>query len=220
MRSLLKSVVKVSVFVALAAVAAGQTGNVEAGKAAYAKSCRSCHGADGQGNPNMARRLGVTIRDLRVPDVQKATDEVWRKDIVQGVGKMDPSDDVSPADVTNIIAFMRAMAPQTGAPSTTAAVTTAAPPSQAGPKGDSEAGKPLYARECRSCHGASGEGNPNMARRLGVAIRSLAIPEVQKATDEEWRKDIVQGIGKMDATPGLSPSDVNNVIAFVRSLKK
>jgi hypothetical protein len=36
----------------------------------------------------MVLRLGP-MRDLRSPEVQKATDEEWRKIIVQGVGKMD-----------------------------------------------------------------------------------------------------------------------------------
>ena len=91
---------------------AAQNGDVEAGKIVYAKNCRSCHGANGEGNPNMAKKLKVAIKDLRLPEVRKATDADWRKDIVKGVGKMDPTEDVSDQDVTNVIAFMRAMAPK------------------------------------------------------------------------------------------------------------
>ena len=64
-----------------------------------------------------------------------------------------------------------------------------------------------------------GEGNANMARKLGVTLKNLASPEVQKASDEEWRKAIVAGVGKMDPMPELSPADVVNVMAFMRSLK-
>lgn len=197
-------------------VATAQTrGDVEKGKAAYGESCRSCHGANGEGNQAMARRQKVTIRDLKSPDVQKQTDDVWRDQIVRGVGKMNPTEDVTPADVTNIIAFMRSLAPNANS----AASSAPAAPRPAAPEGDAVAGRAVYARECRSCHGASGEGNPAMAKRLGVAIRPLGGAEVQKQTDEDWRKAIVDGIGKMYATPDISPADVANTIAFMRTLK-
>lgn len=37
-------------FVSLAGLAVG-SGNAQAGKAVFDKSCKTCHGADGQGNP-------------------------------------------------------------------------------------------------------------------------------------------------------------------------
>lgn len=92
-------------------LAEAQTGNVAAGKEAYAENCRSCHGPNGEGNPNMAKKLGVEIRDLRLPAVQKSTDEVWRKQILEGVGKMNATEDIKPKEVTDIIAFMRSLAP-------------------------------------------------------------------------------------------------------------
>jgi len=58
-----------------------------------------------------------------------------------------------------------------------------------------------------------------MAKRLGVAIRPLGGADVQKQTDEDWRKAIVDGIGKMNPTPDISPTDVANTIAFMRTLK-
>src|SRR5262245_58754541 len=124
----------------------------------------------------MARRQKVTIRDLKSPEVQKQTDSVWRDQIVRGVGTMGPTEDVSPADVTNIIAFMRSLAPNAN-PAASSTPTTAQPTS---PAGDAVAGQAVYRRECRSCHGANGEGNPAMAKRLGVAIRGLGSADVQK----------------------------------------
>src|SRR5713101_9917833 len=106
-------------------------GDVEKGKAAYAESCRSCHGANGEGNQAMARRQRVTIRDLKSPEVQKQSDDVWRDQIVRGVGKMNPTEDVTPADVTNIIAFMRSLAPNANS----AASSAPAAPRPAAPEG-------------------------------------------------------------------------------------
>jgi len=128
---------------------------------------------------------------------------------------MNPTEDVTPADVNEhhrVHAIARAQC-QFRASSAPAA------PRPAAPEGDAVAGRAVYARECRSCHGASGEGNPAMAKRLGVAIRPLGGAEVQKQTDEDWRKAIVDGIGKMYATPDISPTDVANTIAFMRTLK-
>src|SRR5712691_244110 len=132
-------------------VATAQTrGDVEKGKAAYGESCRSCHGANGEGNQAMARRQKVTIRDLKSAEVQKQSDEVWRDQIVRGVGTMNPTEDVTPADVTNIIAFMRSLAPPGPRGSAPAAT-----PSPAAASGNAVAGQAVYASECRSCHGAN-----------------------------------------------------------------
>jgi len=207
--------VLVAVVAAAQCLAFGQAGgNVEAGKAAYNKACKSCHGQNGEGNPAIARKLKVTLKDLRAADVQKRDDDAWRKQIVEGVGKMDPTEDVATDDVTNIIAFSRSLAPSQSPGSSGPPV-----PLAAAAAGDAAAGRSVYASECKSCHGANGEGNPTMAKKLKVAIRDLRLAEVQKQTDDEWKKDILQGVGKMDPTPDLPPADVANVIAFVRTLK-
>ena len=45
-------------------------GDAAAGKAFYDKSCKSCHGADGTANPNIAKMMKVEIKDLGSADVQ------------------------------------------------------------------------------------------------------------------------------------------------------
>jgi mono/diheme cytochrome c family protein len=85
--------------------------------------------------------------------------------------------------------------------------------------GDAGAGKAIFAKKCQTCHGASGEGNQGMAKALKVEITHLGSPQVQKKTDAEIKSDILKGVGKMKPVTGLSDGDIDNVIAFVRTLK-
>jgi mono/diheme cytochrome c family protein len=85
---------------------------------------------------------------------------------------------------------------------------------------DAAAGHAVFDKKCKICHGASGEGNPGMAKALNATIQPLGSPEVQKTSDADLKKIITQGKGKMKAPAGLSEADVDNVIAFVRTLKK
>ena len=85
---------------------------------------------------------------------------------------------------------------------------------------DAAAGKTLYASKCKLCHGSEGQGNPGMAKALKVEIRDLGSPDIQKKTDAELKKDITGGVGKMKPVSGLPDSDVDNLVAFMRSLKK
>ena len=85
-------------------------------------------------------------------------------------------------------------------------------------KGDAAKGKTLFSR-CAICHGDSGEGKEAMAKALGVKIPVLASKEVQSLDDAAMRKIIVEGKGKMQAVK-LPDAEVEDVIAFMRSLKK
>ena len=86
--------------------------------------------------------------------------------------------------------------------------------------GDLTKGKTTYARSCLKCHGADGSGNAAIAKALKVELKPLGGAEVQKRTDEELKKDITEGTGKMQKVAGLSADDVTNVIAYVRTFKK
>lgn len=86
--------------------------------------------------------------------------------------------------------------------------------------GDAKAGQAVYTKACRSCHGAQGEGNPAIAKMLKVAIQPLSAPAVQSKSDEDMKKDIVAGKGKMQPVKTLSAGDLQNVVAYVRTLAK
>jgi mono/diheme cytochrome c family protein len=85
-------------------------------------------------------------------------------------------------------------------------------------KGDAAKGKALFSR-CAICHGDTGEGKEVMAKALDVKIPVLGSKEVQALDDAALKKVIVEGKGKMKAV-SLSDVEVDDVIAFVRSLKK
>ena len=85
-------------------------------------------------------------------------------------------------------------------------------------KGDAEKGKTLFSR-CSICHGATGDGNEAIAKAYGVKMPQLGSKEVQSLNDAALKKIIVEGKGKMQPVK-LSDEEMNDVIAFVRTLKK
>src|SRR5437763_1612123 len=85
--------------------------------------------------------------------------------------------------------------------------------------GDAAKGKDLYAAKCKTCHGLAGEGNAGMAKVLKVDIRALGSKEVQAKKDEALKKDVTDGVGKMKGVAGIAAGDLDNLIAFIRTLK-
>ena len=88
------------------------------------------------------------------------------------------------------------------------------------PAGDPAAGKDVFLKKCKTCHGEDGHGNEGMAKLLKTTITPLDSDEVQKKSDAEIKQVIVEGKGKMKPVKDLSDADISNVIAFVRTLKK
>jgi len=88
-------------------------------------------------------------------------------------------------------------------------------PALAGPS----EGKEVFDKSCKACHGADGQGNPGMAKMLKVEMRALGSKEVQAQSDADLKKIITQGKGKMKAPPNLSAKQVDDVVAFLRTLK-
>lgn len=86
--------------------------------------------------------------------------------------------------------------------------------------GDVATGKVVYEKKCRICHGDMGEGNPDVAKKLKAEQKPLWSEEVQKMSDADLKKIITEGRGKMKPPKNVSDADMDNVIAFVRTLKK
>jgi mono/diheme cytochrome c family protein len=89
-----------------AAAATTWAADVKAGQAAYDKSCKSCHGADGTPNAAIAKMMKVEMRDLKSPDVQATSDDDLKKAITDGKGKMKPIASAS-ASAADIVAYLR-----------------------------------------------------------------------------------------------------------------
>ena len=53
--------------------------------------------------------------------------------------------------------------------------------------GDPAAGKAVYDKTCKTCHGATGTANPNIAKMMKVDIKDLGSPEIQKMSDADFK---------------------------------
>lgn len=77
-----------------------------AGKVAYDKSCKSCHGANGTPNAAVAKMMKVDIADLKST---KLSDAEIKAVIADGKGKMKPVASVTGASADNVVAYVRSM---------------------------------------------------------------------------------------------------------------
>jgi cytochrome c2 len=101
------------------------------------------------------------------------------------------------------------------APAVVAAALTVSPAFAA----DAAAGKTVYDK-CKTCHAADGSGNPGMAKALNVTLKPLGGAEVQAMSDADLKKVITSGTGKMKPVSTVTGADLDNVVAYVRTLKK
>jgi mono/diheme cytochrome c family protein len=85
---------------------------------------------------------------------------------------------------------------------------------------DVKAGKADFDRACQGCHGPDGAGNPAVAKMFKVTMRDLKSPEVQAMSDDDIKKIIMNGKGKMKPVTTVTGAALDNVVAYVRSLKK
>ncbi|MBI4460839.1 MAG: cytochrome c [Acidobacteria bacterium] len=85
--------------------------------------------------------------------------------------------------------------------------------------GDVKAGKAVYDAKCKTCHGTNGEGNPALAKTLKISFKELGSKEVQSKSDDDLKKIVTQGNGKMKPVKGLTEKQLSDLTAFVRNLK-
>ena len=86
---------------------------------------------------------------------------------------------------------------------------------------DAKAGGDVFNKSCKSCHGEGGAvPNAAVSKMFGVPIPLLNSPEVQAKTDADIKKAITDGKGKMPAAKTVPAASVDDVVAYVRSLKK
>ncbi len=85
---------------------------------------------------------------------------------------------------------------------------------------DAKAGQDAFAKSCKSCHGADGTPNPALAKMMKVDMKNLGSAEVQALSDADLAKIITDGKGKMKPVKTVSGPAVDNVVAYIRTLKK
>lgn len=81
-------------------------------------------------------------------------------------------------------------------------------------------GKALFESKCQACHGPNGEGKPAIAKMFNVTIHPLGSKEIQAKSDADLKKIITAGQGKMKPVTGLAEPQVDDIVAFVRTLKQ
>jgi predicted CXXCH cytochrome family protein len=79
---------------------------------------------------------------------------------------------------------------------------------------DATAGKPVYDRACKSCHGADGSGNPGIAKAMKVELK-----DIRQSSDADIKKAVTSGVGKMKPVPSVNAAQTDDLIAYLRSIK-
>lgn len=84
----------------------------------------------------------------------------------------------------------------------------------AGLAADAAAGKAVYDRACKSCHGPDGSGNPAIAKAMKVDLK-----DIRKSSDADLKKSVTAGIGKMKPVSSVNAAQTDDMIAYLHSLK-
>jgi mono/diheme cytochrome c family protein len=82
---------------------------------------------------------------------------------------------------------------------------------------DATAGKAVYEKACKSCHGADGTPNAAVAKMMKVDIADLKSTAL---SDADIKAVITSGKGKMQPVTSVTGASVDNVVAYIRSLRK
>ncbi len=85
---------------------------------------------------------------------------------------------------------------------------------------DVAAGKASYNKACKSCHGPDGTANPAIAKMMKVEMKDLKSSGVQAMSDDDLKNIVTAGKGKMKPVSSVSGAAVDNVVAYIRSLKQ
>ena len=99
----------IGVWIASSWSAAAFAADASGGKALFEKSCVGCHGADGKGNPGMAKVIGEKGLNIVGKDITTKSDEQLLKVIAEGAGKM-PASKLTKDEQKQALAYVRTLA--------------------------------------------------------------------------------------------------------------
>ncbi|MBD3670615.1 MAG: c-type cytochrome [Gammaproteobacteria bacterium] len=182
------------------------------GEQLYARNCAACHGMDGKGGVGVPLALDDFLAS--VPD------SYLFKTIRNGrPGRVMPAfTNLDDEQIRAIVGHIRSWGPPQ--------------PSLSGSpiKGNAGHGKLLFDKHCAACHGANGEGSPGTGvtfsrpRDLPILAPALNNPGFLKAAPDQMIKQTLMNGRK--GTPmvsflemGLSESDINDIVSYVRSFE-
>jgi ubiquinol-cytochrome c reductase cytochrome c subunit len=166
---------------------------VARGRQLFLPNCAWCHGQNGEGSQNGPSLIGVGAASA---DFQVGTGRMplahEQADPERGPAAFPPS------DVDALAAYVASLGPGLPVPEVQ--------------PGDIAHGRTLYVRNCASCHSSTGTGATLPGGRNA--------PDLYKATSTQVAEAIRLGPGSMPQFPegALSPSDVDDVVAYVQTL--
>jgi mono/diheme cytochrome c family protein len=73
--------------------------------------------------------------------------------------------------------------------------------------GDAGAGKAVYDAKCKACHGADGSG------------KAMKLKDIREDSDADLKKSITDGWGKMKPVSSVAGPQIDDVVAYIKSLK-
>jgi mono/diheme cytochrome c family protein len=76
-------------------------------------------------------------------------------------------------------------------------------------------GETVFTAKCKNCHGADGSGNPAIAKMMNVTMKQLGAQ-----ADADVKTAVTAGTGKMKPVASVAGADLDNVVAYIHTLKK
>lgn len=168
-----------------------------AGQAYYGEYCAACHGADGRGTSKGPSLQGVGMAEV---DFQLSTGRMPRRG---DASRQPPYSPTLPQGVVRALdEYVTAMAAH-GGPGIPSVTSSA---------GDVAHGGELFREYCAACHSELGQGGE---------LTDRAIPAITEATPRQAAEAIRAGAAQMPGfgTAAISPSGLNDVVAYMRYLK-
>jgi mono/diheme cytochrome c family protein len=182
----------------------------------YNDNCAACHGVDGSGK--LIRKGMPTIPDFTSLAWQLSqTDLEITHRIIDGNEPLMPAyrDKLAQRQILALAVYVRAFAIGPSVPETPKPAEPAPAPPTAHMSSEQ-----LYRAYCLACHDIDGSGK--IARKAMPDLPNFTDAEWQGAhTDAEFKQSILNGKGKfmLPMKDRLSPSDVDQVVAYLRDFR-
>ena len=84
---------------------------------------------------------------------------------------------------------------------------------------DAAAGKDLYLKKCKACHGVDGTPMPALVK-ANPNLKAFSSAEFQAMKDADIVSKIKDSPKHKVPAKGLTDADIGNLVAFLRTLKK